>query len=425
MDLLTVFQTLAISLGLGLLVGLQRERARSRIAGIRTFALITVLGTVACLLDKELELGGWVVAAGLIGLAALLFVGNLGKHATEEIDLGLTTEVAALVMYGVGAYLVVGHTEVAVVLGGAVAIILYLKAPMHAFVARIGEDDFRAIMQFVLISLVILPVLPNEEYGPYQVLNPYKIWLMAVLIVGISLAGYVGYKLLGPGTGSLVGGILGGLISSTATTMSYARRAGAAQPAAGHQAAGIAALVIVIASMVAYARVIVEIAVVAPGVFWSLAAPLGVMLVWMIGIAAVMYRFVQNEPLDLPAQGNPAELVPALLFAGLYAVVVFALAAAKTHTQEYVGDAALYGVAILSGLHDMDAITLSTAGYVQEDQIPAATGWRLILAASLANFLMKGGIAAALGGRPLVRRLAAPFGAAFLGGGMLLALWRF
>jgi uncharacterized membrane protein (DUF4010 family) len=412
MDLLVVFQKLAIALGLGLLVGLQRERIQSQLAGIRTFALITVLGAVSALL--ELSFGGWIIAAGGVTVVALLVAGNLVQRQAKEADPGLTTEVAALVMYAVGAYLVVGHTAVAIALGGGVALILHFKAPMHEFVARIGETDIKAIMQFVLIALVILPILPNQTYGPYSALNPHEIWLMVVLIVGINLGGYVAYKLFGQSAGALLAGVLGGLISSTATTFTYARRALTAS-----SNIGVAALVIVIASTIALARVVVEIAVVAPQMFWQLALPLGVMLLWMVLISATMYFFGRGEKEEVPSQANPAELKAALVFGALYAIVVLTIAAA----QDYFGARGLYWVAALSGLYDLDAITLSTARFVDGEQLEPALGWRLILTASLSNLVTKAGIATVLGRRRLLRWIAVPYAAAILGGLTLLLLW--
>ncbi|MCI0681302.1 MAG: MgtC/SapB family protein [Gemmataceae bacterium] len=412
MDLQLTLQKLAIALALGLLVGLQRERARSRVAGIRTFGLITLLGAVAALLANDY--GGWLLAAEALGLALLLAGVNLMKPRGRERDLGLTTEVAALLMFGVGAYVVVGHTAVAVILGGSVALLLHFKAPMHAFVAKIGDKDVTAIMRFVLIALVILPALPDDYYGPYAVLNPHKIWFMVVLIVGINLAGYVAYKLLGGGTGALLAGVLGGMVSSTATTVSYARRT-REQP----ESAGLSALVILIASTIVYVRMLVEIGIAAPGSFWVLAPPIGVMLGWMVGIAAIMFLLVRRDQTALSEPGNPAELLPALLFAGLYAVVVLAIAWAKDHFD----DAGLYVVAFFSGMHDVDAITLSTAQYVDSNAVAAAVGWRAMLWGSMVNLFMKGFYAYALGGWRLLRALLAPFVAALAGGGALLLLW--
>src|SRR5262249_45017845 len=150
MDLPLVFEKLGIALGLGLLVGLQRERVRTSLGGIRTFPLTTVLGTICGLLADQTP---WIIAAGFVGLALLLAVAHLTRDEEDEPP-GMTTEVAALVMFGVGAYLIDGYTEVALAIGGGVAVLLHFKAPMHELVARIGEEDLKAIMQLVLVALV-------------------------------------------------------------------------------------------------------------------------------------------------------------------------------------------------------------------------------------------------------------------------------
>lgn len=160
MELAELFQRLGIALGLGLLVGLQRERAGSRLAGFRTFPLVTVLGALCALLGEDF--GGWVVGLGLAALAIVIVVGNLPLLKTDEEPQGVTTEVAMLVMFLVGASVVAGHEAVAIAVGGTVAVLLHLKPQMHALAAKIGDRDFKAIMQFALISLVILPVLPNR-----------------------------------------------------------------------------------------------------------------------------------------------------------------------------------------------------------------------------------------------------------------------
>lgn len=407
-------RALGISLGLGLLVGLQRERADSRMGGIRTFPLITLLGTVCSLLSNSF--GGWIVAAGLLSIAVLTLVSNLARLKVDGApEPGQTTEAAALLMYGVGAYVAVGNQAAAVAIGGAAAVLLHFREPLHRFVEKMGDHDTRALMQFVLIALVILPVLPNRAYGPYAVFNPYDIWRMVVLIVGIGIGGYVAYKLFGRGAGTLLGGVLGGLISSTATTVSYARRS-KDLPAA----APLAALVILIASTIAFARVIVEVAVVAPGTLARLAPPLGAMLGLMILLSAGMYFLNRGqEAEEMPEQENPAELGSALWFGALYALVLFAVAAVKDH----FGSSGLYVVALLSGLTDVDAITLSTANLVKSGRIAADTGWRLILLASLSNLVFKGGAVMALGHRRLSARIVVLFGIALAGGALILLLW--
>jgi uncharacterized membrane protein (DUF4010 family) len=406
------FLQLAVALGLGLLVGLQRERMDSAIAGIRTFALITVLGTVAAQLGQVF--GGWVVAVGLAVAGLLMVSGNLSRLPKGEADPGQTTEFTALVMYGIGALVVLGPMAVPVALGGAVAVLLQFKEELHRFAGRLGEGDLKAIMQFVLIALVILPVLPDRSFGPYDVLNPAQIWWMVVLIVGLSLAGYVAYKLFGAHAGAALSGILGGLISSTATTVSYARRTREAP-----ESRRLAALVVLIASTVVYARLLVEIAAVAPRSFPALAPPIAILLGISALLSVVAWLVGRGRAAEPPAQGNPAELRSALLFGALYAAILLAVAFAR----DRFGTAGLYAVAGLSGLTDMDAITLSTARLVDSGKVAAADGWRAILLASFSNLIFKAGIVGILGTWRLFGRIALFFGLVLAGGGLVWWLW--
>ncbi len=411
MDVVTL-QQLAVSLGIGLLLGLQRQRTESSIGGIRTFPLVAVFGTV-CAQIGQIH-GDWIVGAGLLALAALVVTANFAKMKSPEADPGMTTEIAALLLYGLGVLAVIGSLAVVVVLGGLMAVLLHAKEPLHQFAAAVGSRDMRAIMQFVFISLIVLPVLPNEPFGPYGVLNPFKIWLMVVLIVGIGLCGYVAYKLFGARAGTLLGGIIGGLISSTATTVSYARRA-ATEPAL----APLAALVIMIAACISLVRVIVEIAAVASGSFAAMAPPLAVLLVVCVGISAVMAFTNRGKETPMPEQENPAEFKPAFIFAALYALVLLAVAAAKDH----FGSAGLYIVGIISGLTDMDAITISTAQLADDGSVETDTAWRTIVIAAMANFVFKFGTVAALGTRALTIRVAVAFTGVLICGGLILWLW--
>ncbi|HSM09087.1 MAG TPA: MgtC/SapB family protein [Gemmatimonadota bacterium] len=404
---------LAIAVALGLLVGLQRERAEKTVAGIRTFAIIGMLGVFAGVLGAAV--GDWVIAAGLLSLAALTVMANvLGARAGVR-DPGMTTEVAILVMYSIGVALTRGFVLEGIVAAGVLALLLHWKAPLHDFAERIGQDEFAAVMRLVLIGLIVLPVLPNRTFGPYEVLNPFEVWLMVVLIVGISMGGYVAFRLLGPRTGAIAAGLLGGMISSTATTVSYARRSASAP-----QRSAAAALVIVLASSVVFVRVLVEIAVVAPGVLAVTAGPLGAMLVLTALIAGALYVFgIGSHELEVEDQQPPSELKAAVVFGLLYAVVLMAVAFA----EDRLGQRGLYGVAALSGLTDLDAITLSTANLMQAGQLELATGWRMILIGGLSNVVFKGGVVLLLGSRALRGRITLAFGAALLGGVAILALW--
>ncbi|NML17792.1 MgtC/SapB family protein [Azohydromonas sp. G-1-1-14] len=407
---------LALALGIGLLMGLQRQRVDSRLAGIRTFPLIALFGALMAL--SAPAFGPWLVAAGLIALALLLLIANLIKLRTQT-DPGMTTEVAVLLCYGLGAYLVIGHTEAAVAVAGTAVLLLYMKDPLHRAIGAMSERDVMAVMQFALVTLVVLPVLPDRTYGPYDVLNPFRIWLMVVLIVTINLAGFVAHKLSAGQTGALLAGVVGGLVSSTATTVSYARRS--RSEASDPAAAALAALVIVVASAVSLLRVTLMVGVLASGLFLDIAWPLCALLGGLVLLSALAWwRGRRREAGTMPEAGNPAELKPALVFGALYAVVILAVAFVK----ERFGDAALYPVALLSGLTDVDAITLSTLNLAQAGRLEAEVTSRLILLAVLANIAFKGGCALLLGSPALRPRIALYFGLALAGGAALLPLGR-
>jgi uncharacterized membrane protein (DUF4010 family) len=402
--------TLGLSAALGLLVGLQREFAGNSLAGIRTFPLFAVLGTLCAMLAPHYGL--WLVAAGLVAMSAMLVMGNLKRRDDEGS--GLTTEIAAMVMYLMGVWVVEGSATVAVVVAGTLAVLLHLKKPMHDFVKRIGPSDIKAVMQFIIISLVILPLLPSETYGPYQVLNPRTIWWMVVLIVGVELAAYILYRWFGEKAGTFLGGILGGLVSSTATTVAFARRA---RHAPEH--ADMASIVITLASTVAFVRVLVLAAFVAPFQVSAISWPLAIMVGVLFLIVVFQTLGSSSERVNLPESKNPAELRPALIFAAIYAVVTVGIAAANDH----FGTGGLYVVAIISGLTDMDAVTLSSARMMADNQLSADLGWRVILIAGLANLVFKGGAAFILGGAALGRRIAIAFGIAFIIGTGLVVFW--
>lgn len=403
---------LLLALGLGLLVGLQREWSKSGIAGIRTFPLITILGALSGVLAARV--GGWTVAAALLAVTAMLVIGNLAGLRAGSTDPGLTTEAAVLVMFAVGVAVSQGLVGPAVVVTGGVAVLLQWKRELHSFVARIEEAELRAVSRLMLIGLVILPALPDRDMGPYGVLNPFEVWLMVVLIVSISLAAYVTYRLFGAHVGVLLTGLLGGLISSTATTMTYSQKA---RNEASHT--GLAGAVIVLASASVFGRVLFEVAAVAPLVLTKVAPPLlGMTVVMAILAWAALLRSRRDPPPPLDLQ-PPSTLGSAIVFGLLYAVVLLAIAAARQHFSE----GGLYAVAAVSGLADVDAITLSTSRLIDSATLPAETGWRIILVGALANLSFKAGIVLVVSGRQLFRWVLPYFGAALAAGLLLLAFW--
>lgn len=408
--------TLAISVGLGMLVGLQRQKSDHEMAGVRTFTLITILGVISAFLARDFGNPFILPILGL-SLTALLVTANIIKvKKLNDTDIGQTTEVAALLMFAVGAYLVMGDRIIAVIVGGSVAILLYLKEHLHNFIEKLEKKDLAAIMTFAGISLVILPLLPDKTYGPLDVLNPRNIWLMVTLIVGISVVGYFIYKFLGKKVGIISNGILGGLISSTATTVSYARKTKDVD-----SINKLAAFVITAASAIALVRVLVEIGVVVPEKLPELILPLIAVLVVMAILCVGLFYIVSKNGGDekMPEPENPAQFKSALIFGLLYGGILLAVAFTK---QEF-GNEALYVIAIISGLTDVDAITLSLSQMMKTGGLNTAMGWRLILLASLSNLLFKGVMAAILGTRQLAKWVGISFGITIVFGLLIMLLW--
>jgi uncharacterized membrane protein (DUF4010 family) len=401
-----------IALGIGLLVGLQKERAASPLAGLKTFALVSVFGAVAALITATT--GPWILVAGLLAITTMLVMGNVMSIKKGDINPGQTTEVAVVLTYLIGALVVIGPREAAIVLGATLAMLLHLRQELKSWVARLTDRDVRAMMQFVVISLIILPVLPNRVYGPYDVLNPREIWWMVVLIVGLNLIGYGAFRLMGARAGTALAGILGGVVSSTATTMSYARLT-----RTDEGASPTAVVIVWIASGMVFIRVLVEIGAVAPTFLSAAAGPMGVMLVLFAIGAAVVWRSGTPPGASPLSPTNPSELKPAITFAVLYAAVLFAVSAAR----DLLGDAGLFAAAALSGLTDIDAITLSTAQLVSRRVVDPDTGWRLIMVATMSNIVFKFGLVASLGSRALAKPLASLFTAAITAGAALIVFW--
>ncbi len=333
--------------------------------------------------------------------------------ATPNAERGITTEIALLVMYGVGAALALGHTALAVVLGATTALLLHWKEPLHRFVASLGARDLAMIMRFALIALVILPILPDQGYGPFGALNPFRIWRLVVLIVAISIGGYVVYKWLGARAGTLLGGVIGGVISSTATTVSYARRT-RAEPAL----AGLGATVVTVASAVSIARVMVLLAVIAPGQRGALLPPLA----WLLGALLLLALFAlwrsRAATVVMPEQNNPAELGSALWFAGLFALITVSVSA----TLAYLGSGALIAVAALSGLTDLDAIALSVGRLAAQGGLGLPQAAQALVVAAIANQIFKAGTVLVLGSWAMAWRTAVYLGLAAMVAGLALIL---
>ena len=395
----------AAALGLGLLLGLERERAKDddelSFGGIRTFALIALSGSLTGFLQLELALDG--LALGMFAAIVLLIVVSYAVTAAKG-EIGITTEVTALLVFVLGV--LCGFDQVGVASAAAVAslLLLTLKESLHRLARRVEAADVYATLKFALISLIILPLLPNETFGPppLDVINPYKIWLMVVLIAGLNFVGYLLVKVLGSEHGIGLTGVLGGLVSSTAVTLSFSQRS-RQEPAHSHAFA----LAIVIAWTIMFVRVVVMTGVISRPLAGSLAIALGMMTVAGAAVALVLFRRSRSKPTGTVATGaNPFELGEAIKFGLLFGVVTVAAKAA----QVYLGEAGLYLAGAVAGLTDVDAIALSMANLAATSPESTAVAARTIVIAVLANTATKTALAASMGTPELRRTLLATAG---------------
>jgi uncharacterized membrane protein (DUF4010 family) len=407
-----VWLTIGGGLGIGLLIGLERERNPAGKAGVRTFALVSLLGTLTALLGAYVD-GAWLLPAGLLAVTGMLIVAYARVAPTE--DPGTTTVAAAGVAYLLGALAGLGEATLAAALAIVVTALLYFKPELESWSAALKREEQVSLLQFLVITFIVLPVLPDRTYGPYGVLNPREIWLMVVLIAGVGVASYMAMRVAGERHGTLLTGLLGGLVSSTATTALYARRS-SESPAMSQ----VALVVVSLANLVVLVRVAVLAAVVAPGLLASLLPVLGAALA--AGVAAAAFLLVRAErgaQLALPPARNPAEIGMALRFGALYALVLLAAA----WLQDLIGSHGLYVATALSGVADVDPGVLSALNLYGAGRIEGATAVAAIAIALLANTLFKLGVLAWYGRRLALRALL-PFGAALAGGaaGLLMVL---
>ena len=309
-------QAFATALGIGLLVGMERERRPESAAGLRTFALVSMLGCLFALLSDKTG-GPWILLTGLLVVAGAMIASNFSARQEEQYR-GFTTEAAIIVTYGLGAAVWFGYATLAVMLAIATTVLLYFKAELSRFSRRMTPKDINSILQFAVLSLVVLPILPSQDYGPYGALNPRQIWWMVVLISGLALAGYLALRIIGTRHGAALLGIFGGLASSTATTMMFSRHA------RDHvHLVRMAAIVILIANLMVMIRLGVVAGLVAPSLVGQIAVVFACGLV--PGLALTLYGWkILNAggELPMPSVKNPTELKTAISFGLLYAIVL-------------------------------------------------------------------------------------------------------
>jgi len=427
MEPLEPYLSLAVAAAAGLLIGLEREQSAphhqgtaSFLGGARTHPLFALVAAVAMLLERQV---GW--AAPLAAFAALVtfLVVNYADDVRRGADRGLTSEAAFLLSFLLGALAtsrqVIEPTGQRLVVVAAVAVVATLllssKPVLHPFVSRVSRQDVTAALKFLIVAVVALPLLPDRSFGPYGALNPRSLGWMVVLISGVSFVGYAAVRLLGPERGLGLTGLVGGLASSTAVTLSMAAKAreqpGLASPCA---------LAVVAASTVMCGRVAALVGFLNPALLLPLLAPLagmglGGLLAWLW-----LRRRPAGDGGGELAIGNPFELSTAFKFGLFFALVLVG----SRFAADRLGSSGVYATGILAGATDVDTIALSMAelGGTEVTLRVAATA---VVLGLFSNTAVKGAIAALLGGAALGRRVALSFAAMAAGGlaGLLLS-WR-
>ncbi|SDN29905.1 MgtC/SapB family protein [Pseudomonas jinjuensis] len=417
-DTLDILLDLTTALAIGLLVGAERgwrvrDEADSRqIAGIRTYALVGLLGGFASLLAAHLGVAVWVgmlIAVALLAVAG--YVGDLQRYG----DQGMTSEVAMLATFLLGSLAVADDRLLAAGGGIVVALLLSLKETLRTALKHLDASELSAILKLLFISVVLLPALPNQGYGPWQVFNPYATWWMVVLIAGLGFVAYLAIRIVGTHKGLLITALCGSMVSSTAMTITlshlHPRR----------ELHSLLACGLLTTSAMMFPRVLLEIGVLNPSLLGSLLPPLGVASLVYIGGALFYWRRAGQSSDGATAEPplkNPFELMPALRFAALLALILFLVEAARN----YLGDVGVYLVSLISGLADVDAITLSLARSARIDLAPVVASQGIALAV-LSNSLVKGLLIVFIGGRQLACKTLPVIVAGLLAGAATMLLF--
>lgn len=437
--------SIAVAVAAGILIGAERQQAQLAsspetsannaqdaasgrrqapdFGGIRTFPLIALLGALGALVRPFA--GMWLLGGLLFGVIAFVAVSH--AWSGRRGDIGISSEIAGLVTYVLGALalmhdLVPDDSERYLLVAGCAATtlaLLALKQPMHQFVGRVSADDVYGTTKFLILGLIVLPVLPNQTFGPLSVLNPFKIGMMILLVAGISFTGYLASRLVGQDRGLLLTGLLGGLVSSTAVTLTYAGRAKKES-----RLAPLCAVAIVVACSTMFGRVVAVVAVVDRALLSSLVWSLGTMAVVGFVASVALYfktRSTESKGDDAAADAKPAgegmtlrnpfELKQAVTFGLLYGGVLFVAKAAQT----YLGTGGLYASSVLAGLTDVDAITLSVTD-LHRSGLDTHVAALAITLAAVTNTIVKSTMALTIGGKALGKSVVPILGGALLAG---------
>lgn len=409
----TLWHRLAVALGIGLIVGLERgwktrdQHGGVRTAGLRTFAIAGLGGGIIAAASVPDRFA--VLAAATLVVGALI-VASYVIGSRQQNDFGMTTELALLTTFGLGAVAVLGAPFEAAAAAVVMTLLLGFKTEFHAAIQKLEREELLATLQLAAIAAVLLPLLPNRDLGPWGAVNPRVVGMLVLLVAGLSYLGYFAVRTLGPRLGLTLTAILGGLSSSTAVTVAYARRA-RAEPA--HRRVLVAGIALAAATMVP--RLVIELAAVNRSLLPALLPTFAALMA--VPLAATGYLVLRER--DGTTSGglklsNPLQIRAALLFGALLIVLFIAAEALR----RALGDAGVYSMAAIAALLDVDAVTLAVAQDAARGTLAPATAQKAIALAVLVNTAAKAVLAVALGGVALLRFAAVALGAALLAGAL-------
>lgn len=407
-----VMRTLAVALAAGLLIGVERgwsqrkEEAGGRVSGVRTFGLLGLAGGVAGLLPPALMT---VMAAGV---AALMVIGYIRSSRSRE-NLSATGALVGLLTFGLGVMAAQGLWVQVLAAAAVSTLLLSMRSQLHGWLKGMSEAEVEAVARFALISLVVLPLLPDVGMGPYEALNPRKIWFVVVLISGLSFAGYIASRRLGPKHGLLITAACGAIVSSTAVTIAFARKLKAGAAGEGALVAGIA-----IASLIMFVRVLILTAIFIPYALATLALAMVPATVTGVLLAGLALRRMEDSGKDGEMKlGNPLDFLPALILAAL--VAVFTLGVRWAETQ--FGGAGIAVLLSITGLADVDAAVIAMSG-LPKATLSARDAGLILAAPVLVNTGFKGILALAIAQGRRGWRAAFPLFASVIASGAALLL---
>lgn len=401
---LTFLHSLIVSASAGALIGLIRQWAdlhdaedhHKADAGIRTYSLWSLLGFLSAYVHDAHAAFFFPVAFGVFGI--FIIAAYLSDKSNKLFALGLTSSAAAMLTWLCGSLIFWQQIQAAFAVAICIGILIASKPIIHRWTNNLTNEDIISLLQFLAVTGLILPLVPNRGFGPLDAFNPYNIWLMVVLISGLGFVGYIAIRLLGTRAGITVTGLAGGLASSTATTLALTRNSRDTPGVASTLAIGI-----VIANTVMLGRVAMIILALNQPLFMRLLIPLIIMALptsLFLGYHFLRQR-LQNHEVDLPQLSNPLSLKLAIKFALLYGVIVFLVKAAST----YGSGAGFYPIAFLSGLTDMDAIALSLTNENSSANLATNMAALGIIVGALANSIFKTCLGVFLGDKLLRKPL--------------------